>query len=67
MKKETELVHIPAHKMASLKKPTPNIEFYIRKLNPTISVSLKDLELSSDLEIPKGTNPIQIKENNNEN
>ena len=65
MKKETELVHIPANKMASLKKPIPDIELYLRKPY-RISLSLKDLDLSSDLEIPKGTNPIQIKEKNNE-
>jgi hypothetical protein len=52
---------------AILTKPTEGIDKYVRKLNPTILVNLKDLDLSSDLEIPKGTNPIQIKENNNEN
>ena len=52
---------IPTLKMASLKKPTPSIEHYVRELSTTVRLSLKDLDLSNDIEIPKGLSRSQMK------
>ena len=52
---------IPELKMASLKKPTPSIEDYVRELSTTFILSLKDLDLSTDIEIPKGLSRSQMK------
>jgi len=65
MKKEKSLVHIPALKMASLKTPTPGVEFYLRRLDTGFFKleATKIDKFTKDLQIPKGTKV--MKENNN--